>query len=697
MATRLADRLQAARQQRFVGRVAERDLFRAALTASELPFCVLHLYGPGGVGKSTLLREFGRMASECGIRSALVDARNTEPAPDSFLFALALALGLPPDENPLEALAAQSGRAVILVDTYEMLAPLDGWLRETLYPSLPEDTLVVLAGQQPPSAPWRSDSGWQELLHAIPLRNLSPDESRVYLAQRAIPAAQHRAVLSFTHGHPLALSLVAEVVAQRGGLQFQPDAAPDIVRTLLQRFVQQAPDTDHRTALEACAMVRLTTEPLLAEMLGRADVHSLFDWLRGLSFIESGPAGLFPHDLAREALTADLRWRNPDWYAELHKRARGYYLARLSKASHAEAQMVLIEYIFLHRDNPVIRPYYEWETSGTLLTDALRESDHPAVVEMVRRHEGEESARLAAHWLARQPESAVVFRESDQSAAGFMMALALEAATDADRDADPATRAAWTFLQATTPPRPGERVMHVRFWMAADLYQGVSPAQSLALIHAARLYLTTPGLAYTFLLSADPEFWSPALEYADLHRTPEADFMVGGRTYGVYGHDWRTVPPMAWLSLLAEREVAAAAPAAQPARPSALVVLSQEAFTAAVREALHDLHRPEALRANPILRSRLVVERAGAASTTSERIAALRSALTEAATALQRTPREAKFSRALDVTYFRPAPTQEQAAERLDVPFSTFRRHLTAGLAAIVQSLWNEELHGGEK
>ncbi|MDQ3931134.1 MAG: ATP-binding protein, partial [Chloroflexota bacterium] len=57
MTSRLADRLVAARRRRFVGRENERELFRSALAAPELPFVLLHVYGPGGVGKTTLLKE----------------------------------------------------------------------------------------------------------------------------------------------------------------------------------------------------------------------------------------------------------------------------------------------------------------------------------------------------------------------------------------------------------------------------------------------------------------------------------------------------------------------------------------------------------------------------------------------------------------------------------------------------------------
>ena len=38
----------------------------------------------------------------------------------------------------------------------------------------------------------------------------------------------------------------------------------------------------------------------------------LFDWLRDLSFVEAGPDGLFPHDLARDVIDRDLRWRDPE-------------------------------------------------------------------------------------------------------------------------------------------------------------------------------------------------------------------------------------------------------------------------------------------------------------------------------------------------------------------------------------------------
>jgi hypothetical protein len=691
MSTRLAHRLNAARRQRFVGRTAELALLQSTLAADELPFQLLYLYGPGGVGKTTLLSEFAHLCQEAGLLAAHLDGRVIEPAPEAFVAALQAALGLPMAVAPTDSLAARSERAALLIDTYETLAPLDNWLRDTFLPQLPENTLVILAGRNPPAAGWQTDPGWQSLVRTLPLRNLSPDESRTYLLRRQVPVAQHAAVLGFTHGHPLALSLVADVLDQRPGQSFQPEAAPDVVKTLMERFVQKVPGPAHRAALEACAQVRTLNEALLGEMLGMPEVHELFAWLRGLSFIEARPEGLFPHDLAREALAADVRWRNPQWYAELHKRARAYYTHRLAQTREAAlAQRILLDYVFLHRENPMVRPFLEWQSSGSgVLADTARPADQPAVVAMVRQHEGEAAACLAEHWF-QHPADWQVLRAPDGQPTGVLALLALQRASAEVLAADPAAAAAWRCLQSRGPLRPGEVATYFRFWMDRDAYQAVSPSQSVIFINMVRHYLTTPGLAFTFIPCADPDFWAPIFAYADLERLPEADFEIDGRRYGVYGHDWRTMPPMAWLALLAERETAAGTQPPAPAPVTeTLVVLSAEGFATAVREALRDLARPDVLRQNPLARSRLLVERAGPGG---DRGLALQTLLRQAAEALQAAPREAKLYRAVHHTYFQPLATQEQVAELLDLPFSTYRRHLKAGVTRLIEILWQQEL-----
>ena len=692
----VSDRLIAARRRQFVGRAHELELFRAALSAHELPFQVLFIHGPGGVGKTTLLHEFMRLCEPAEAQSYYLDARGIDPAPEAFIAALRTVLNLADDKSVLHTLAEQPQVHVFLIDTAELLLPIDNWLREVCLPQLPENTLVVVAGREPPSAAWHADAGWQTLIRVLPLRNLTPDESRAYLDRRNIPEDQQQPILNFTHGYPLALSLVAEVFAQRQDLhEFQPEAQPDIIKMLLERFVQKVPGPAQRAALEACALVRITTEALLSEMLGsNAGTRELFDWLRNLSFIETSAEGLFPHDLAREALAADLRWRNPDWYKELHKRARHYYSARVPQTRGLEQQRLLYDFVFLHRDNPVIRSMLAWQTGGGIVPDEMREADRDVLVALVQQHEGSASARFASAWFSRQPDGVTVYRDESGHIVGFIAMVALQRATAEERNSDPATHLAWDYVQRHAPLRASEVATHYRFWMAADTYQDVSPVQTLILLNTVRYQLTTAGLVYHFLPCANPDMWAGAFAYANLMRLTDLDYTLGGKTYGVYAHDWRSEPPLAWLELLAEREVAGPAAATLPAPPSPLIVLSETEFAEAVRAALRDFTQPDLLATNPLIQSRLALDQAGHSADARQRLAALQAHLKAAADELQASPRDAKLYRAVYHTYLQPAPTQEQAAELLDIPFSTYRRHLKSGLQRITKILWQQEISG---
>lgn len=692
MASRLADHLSAARRRRFVGRETERALFQAALNTEKWPFFILHVFGPGGVGKTTLLQEFAALCQTHQIAALSLDARHLDPSPNSFTLALQLAVGSDTAGSPLDVLAAQSQRSVIFIDTYEKLNPLDGWLREVFLPQLPENVLLVTAGREALAAGWRTDPGLNMFIRAIPLRNLNPEESRTYLSQRQVSAAQHQSVLDFTRGHPLALSLVADVLDQRQDQQFVPDEAPDVIQTLLERFVQKVPSPAHRTALEACALFHLTTEALLAEILQVANGRELFDWLRSLSFIQYGKEGLFPHDLVRDVLCADLQWRNPDWYAELHHRARVYYMKRVQQTRGDEQRRVLVEYIYLHRRNPIVRPAFEWQEGGNVWSDTARPDDVPELLAMIARHEGEASAQLAAYWFERHFNSVQVFRGDKQKPTGFLMPLILESVTDDLLRYDPALEKAWKFLQNHAPLRAGERFIHFRYWMAGETYQALSPTQSGIFISMVQYYFATPGLAFTFLPCANPDIWAPVAAYADLARLTETDFEVGGRRYGIYGHDWRAVPPMAWLELLAARELSQRSDYSVTPKTHATVVLSEPDFAEAIHEALRAYSRPNALRKSPLLQSRLVIAQSGSAADESERIAVLLELIQNAAKSLEASPRDAKRYQVLHRTYFNPAESQELAADTLHLSFSTYRRYLKAGIERVTERLWHKEI-----
>jgi len=695
----IGDRLEAARTRLFVGREVEVERFRTAVQADSLPFHILHVFGPGGVGKTALLQAFGRECDAADVPATHVDLSDVDPSPPAVRQALRRALGLDDDTDVLAALDATGERHVLLLDHYNTIAALDDWLRTTLLPDLPAHVMVVMAGRDTPAAPWRTDPGWRAITETMPLRNLDADAGRALLRRRDVPEREHDAILTFTHGHPLATALVADLMDQRGSDTFEPRDAPDVVQPLLEQFVQRVPGPAHRTVLETAALVPYTTEALLESVLDMPDVHDLFEWLRGLSFTVPGERGLALHDLARTALAADLRWRNPEWHAELHERARQFYTNRLKEAASPHVPDLLSDITFLLRRHPLIQPFYdrlrsEWDEAEGLIEDTPREDDWPRLTDMVAAQEGPAGAEWARHWFERQPEGVRVYRAASGAPMGFMLTLNLTEATPEARAADPVTDAAWNHLEAHAPLRPGERASLFRFWMARDTYQQVSPVQSLIFIRQVRHYLQTPDLAYTVLACGSPKQWDALFSYAGMERWPEADVTVDGHTTALYGHDWRAQPPAQWLDQLADRGLAPATDAAPDANDR-IIVLNRSDFEDALRDAVKNLHRPDHLHDNPLLYSRLVTNEAGSDAAPTARREALQHRIEAAVEQLAADPRDEKYHRAVARTYLQPALTQEKAAEQIGVPFSTYRRHLNRGLDRVTDLLWEAEVDPG--
>jgi energy-coupling factor transporter ATP-binding protein EcfA2 len=279
----LGDLLASRRRRRFVGRTSEVELFRLALESPDPPFLFLHIHGPPGIGKTSLLDVLAGLAVDADARVVRVDGRDLVPSPPAVLQALG-ALGVPEADGAIAG-PSDGGRLVVLFDTYERLAPLDDWVRTRLLPRLPATALTVVAGRLPPGSAWRADPAWRELLRVVSLRNLSPEDSRQYLRACGVDPGRHDQLVELAHGHPLGLSLLADVVV-RGGQAATDPLTPDLVGTLLRRFVEVVPSGLHRRALEVCALARVTTEALLREVLGLEDARELFTWLRELSFVE---------------------------------------------------------------------------------------------------------------------------------------------------------------------------------------------------------------------------------------------------------------------------------------------------------------------------------------------------------------------------------------------------------------------------
>ncbi|MEU7141958.1 ATP-binding protein [Nocardia sp. NPDC046473] len=654
--TVLGERLRELRRRSFVGRADEVSLFRAALAEPGLIF----VHGVGGIGKSALLEVFAEVAAVAGRSVVRIDARHLRIAPDTM---------------PTVA----GGRPILLIDTYELLDDSDDWVREEYLPSLPADVLVVIAGRQAPGPQWRADPAWRDLMRVVALDNLSPGDGRRYLTAQQVPPEWHDRLLTISHGHPLTLSMLVDAV-RRGAVPRTLADLPDVVSTLLTQTIDAAPSTRHRAALEICAHAPVTTEELLHEVIG-ADAGELFAWLRTLPFIDEGPRGLYPHDIARDVLDADARWRAPGRYADLRERISAAMRDRI-RASVAEREQIqlIVDSIVLAGARSKIETCTTPPPTMQAYADRLRDGDRDPIIAMTSAWQGEQQAALADYWLARQPAAFWVFRALSGEPRGYAVCLEL---TEAELGEDPGAAAMWRYVHEHGAPRPGERVRAWRFFLDREHGQFASPSVTLfAACQTLDILSRGDNAAWTLVGAyADAARWGHTMADLGFQPAPGAEYAVGDKSFPVFAHDWRRTNVTEWLRFVHARQAGAPTDSAEPG--SGNVVLAEPEFARAVRDALRDLHTPERIRDNPLLRSRMVRQHDGGLPA----VDTLRDLLTTGASMLR-----PDLSELVDRTFLHPTTTQERVAQTLHLSFNTYRRHRDRAVAHLTEWLWAREV-----
>jgi DNA-binding CsgD family transcriptional regulator/energy-coupling factor transporter ATP-binding protein EcfA2 len=290
-----------AEEQFFVGRASELELFQAWLSAPEPE--ILNVYGPCGIGKSTLVRAFCRVARAQGRKVTYVDGRRLRDDAD----------GVPPgvDDDNDDPTEQAEVAPLIVFDGLDEVGALTDYLLDDYLPTLPSDTRVVVSGARQLDAAWARHDAWLRLVRSLGVPPLTEVESDEYLAQRGIEdRALRSAIVDATGGHPLALSLAASLAVQRGVRDFE--MAPEWQMTigcLLEHVLSEVNDPIVRDILRRCASAEELDEHVLSSVTGPDDASVAFDQLSRLSFVRPTRRGLKVHENIRRFLISDVQWR----------------------------------------------------------------------------------------------------------------------------------------------------------------------------------------------------------------------------------------------------------------------------------------------------------------------------------------------------------------------------------------------------
>ncbi|HET8758084.1 MAG TPA: winged helix-turn-helix domain-containing protein [Solirubrobacteraceae bacterium] len=463
--------LLAQRAGAIVGRDHERAQLRRLLEPAGP--VVAYVHGLAGVGKTTLLQAFAADARAAGFATVDVDGHVDYPTHGSLLSALKQ--GVRPHEPPAlaDAVAALSEPTVLLIDTFELLRPLDHWICRTLIPALPAHVRVVIAGRDDPAGRWRS---YGPLLCTVPLANLSPEESLDLLADSGVDADTAPRINAIAHGHPLSLQLAAGALRDRPGLALE-EIAVGAVGEELARVYLDGLDAPTRRALDAASLLRRTTLTLLAAMLGGGDAADAFERLRRLPFVALGADGLLVHDTVREATAALLRAADPQEYWRLRAAAWARVRTELKGAPPRELSRYTADLIYLLDDAGVRRAFFPAAVGEQRVAPATAD-DLPAIERLARG-----DAALVRAWWESVPSAFFVTRDRHDAVIGF--GCLAEPADVGPRliDRDPRASAWRAHLRGDPPPK-GQRTLFLR-WMVGRDY----PAVAALVLDVTRTYM----------------------------------------------------------------------------------------------------------------------------------------------------------------------------------------------------------------
>ncbi|MCC5655513.1 ATP-binding protein [Nostoc sp. XA010] len=277
----LQDKLKQLQQLGFVGREDQVNQFRQNLALppeDDRRRFLYNVWGQGGVGKSTLLRQFRKIAEKTAV--------------------------------------------VLFFDTYERTGEfLDNWLREILegrHGEVSLNILITIAGRQElDKNHWEPYEG---VIVRFPLEPFTEEEAQQYLTRKGITDNRIIEVILRLSGNlPLLVGMLADAHPNDPKQVIEPSS------NAVERFFKWIDDPKRRQMALDAAIPRCLNQDVIAKLRGEKEADELFTWLKETSFVNERTDGWAYHDVVKTQMLRHKRLSSPQSWADIHGKLAEYY------------------------------------------------------------------------------------------------------------------------------------------------------------------------------------------------------------------------------------------------------------------------------------------------------------------------------------------------------------------------------------
>lgn len=386
------------KKRNFIGRKKELQLMKQNLHAKKEDWSILHFYAAAGMGKTVLLQHFAELHPE--FPHLYIDAHQGFDQYETFLahvYHQLLAKKLLTTESTPSHVVQDLGNIVkkypvfiLLIDGLDQCLTILPWLKDEFLNKLPINVRVYTAGRLPLDQ-WQTEFGWENMVRNMALKPFSKQEWKQFAKNHGI--TDERLIYqvgAISKGIPLAVSLTCHWLNKHGKQVALSKRDERYLIELLDKYLLSADKLGQvkDTLLVLASLTYTFDQEMMEYMLGEPIDLADFSQLCQSSFVEALPSGgWMVKNGIRNWISTSFKERFPETYEIYKERAREILDRRIATANNQPAIKLELALgkIFL-QERQIVRDFLYFGGQEKLHVRAARQEELPKLAKMYQHN-----------------------------------------------------------------------------------------------------------------------------------------------------------------------------------------------------------------------------------------------------------------------------------------------------------------------